>query len=732
MKLRLGISLLLIGLPLVVFAQPGARPSLPANKTESPPALDGEVRNDPAWQRIAPATHFTQTTPDDGQPVSQETELRVLYTDEAIWFSFVCHDRQPDLMVVSDARRDASLENTDSVLLILDTYRDEQNGFVFGTNPAGLVYDGQLSKAGNGGSMGSGSIGGAGGGFNINWDGVWEVRTQVGDFGWSAEFRIPFNTLRYPREEVQDWGANFQRTIPRRIEKAYWAPLGRQFNILRLADAGTLSGLEIDDQRNLKFVPYILAEASDIGDAGTQNDQEWGFDIKYSLTPALTLDLTYNTDFAQVEADEAQVSLDRFNLFFPEKRPFFLENAGLFTVGMPRQVELFFSRRIGLTDDGEIVPIEAGARVSGGLLGANVGLMYMQTEELAGVTPANRFGVARVNKELPNRSSLGAIFVNRETTGTLLPEELDNQTYGVDGRLGLGEYGLLTGYIAGTSTPGLKGDDHSWALTGSYDSSRWSYSADWVEVGENFNPEVGFINRSGGYRNLSGRVLRRYRPPGSPLGLLELRPHVSYSGYWDPDGFQESGVLHIDNHAEWKSGYELHTAINFTTKGLQEPFEIYEGVIIPVGTYRNSEVHLYGQTNPSAWLSFHMSLTAGGFYSGDRLAISPTVRMRLGEKFIGSLSYVQNDVDLPQGDFVTRVGRLRLSYAFTPKIALEALLQYNNVDDYFSSNLRFSWLRKANTGLYVVYNDIEGFDDYDGEEPNRSLTVKYTYMFDLL
>jgi hypothetical protein len=225
--------------------------------------------------------------------------------------------------------------------------------------------------------------------------------------------------------------------------------------------------------------------------------------------------------------------------------------------------------------------------------------------------------------------------------------------------------------------------------------------------------------------------MRRYRPDNSRIGLLEIRPHASYRGYWTLDGFQETGFLHIDNHLVWKNGYEFHSAINFTTEGLMKPYEISDGIFVPPGTYRNSEVHLYGQTNEGAWISFSASLTVGGFYNGDRVRFTPSMRMRLGEHFTTQLSWSQNNVDLPQGDFTTQVGRLRLSWSFTPQIALEALLQYNNVDDFFSTNLRFSWLRKANTGLYVVLNDINGYDRYTGEQPNRSVIVKYTHMFDL-
>ena len=521
-----GIALLLACLPLAALARfPAEHSSMPAEPVDQGPALDGEVLNDPVWAGVTPSDQFTQNTPDEGEPASQNTELRVVYTKEAIYVSFVCFDDDPEAIIVSDARRDSDLNDSDSVKFIFDTYRDEQNGFVFGTNAAGMEYDGQLSKAGDGGTFGF-----AGGGFNRNWDGVWEVKTQVGDYGWSAEFRIPLKTIRYPSEDVQDWGVNFERRIQRRHEVSYWSPLERQYDIMRLADAGTLRGLEVGSQRNLQFTPYVLGEVNDIGDEGTDTDGDFGFDIKYSITPSLTLDLTYNTDFAQVEADELQISLDRFNLFFPEKRPFFLENSGLFTVGRPQQVELFFSRRIGLSGDGEIIPINGGARLSGGLWGANVGLMYMQTDDLDGVASPTGFAVARVNKELPNRSSIGAIIVDKSVDDTGFEGENDNQTWGVDGRWGIGDYGLVTGYVAQTDTPGLEGDDYSWSLGGTWDSPDWSFALTGVDVGENFNPEVGFVNRSGGYQNLSTRALRRIRY-GSESSLLELRPHFSYTGY---------------------------------------------------------------------------------------------------------------------------------------------------------------------------------------------------------
>ena len=394
-----------------------------ARRVEQGPDIDGDVLGEAVWSAASPETGFRQNTPDEGEPASERTEVRIVYTDDAIYFGVVCYVGDPATIIVSDARRDSSLVETDSFQIVLDTYRDQQNGFVFGTNPAGLEYDGQLTNEGEGsGGIGGGLVvrsgsqqqRGSGGGFNLNWDGVWQVATQVTDVGWTAEFAIPFRTLRYASGATQTWGINFQRNIRHRNEQSYWAPLPRQFNLNRLSLAGELRGLEAPPPRNLQLNPYVLGKAlrrdvdtraTTLGDAGA--------DLKYSVTPSLTLDLTYNTDFAQVEVDDQQINLDRFNLFFPEKRPFFLENTGLFSVGQPGELELFFSRRIGIGDDGVPIPIRGGGRLSG-QVGANthVGVLNMRTAAVdprnmrngsgdASGTPANNYTVARIRQDLP-------------------------------------------------------------------------------------------------------------------------------------------------------------------------------------------------------------------------------------------------------------------------------------------------------------------------------------------
>ena len=519
------------------------------------PLLDGDVLGDPAWADVPAATGFVQTQPDEGQPATERTEVRVLFDDATIYFGIVCYDRDPAGIVVSDSRRDSSMNDSDSIQIILDTFRDEQSAFVFGTSPAGQEYDGQVANAsqgGRGGSGGGGASRGSGGGFNRNWDGVWEVHTQVSDVGWSAEFAIPFRTVSYPNREAQTWGMNIQRNIRRRNEEAYWAPLPRQFNLLRLSLAGQLAGIRVpaSASRSLKVTPYVVGEVAH-GDADVRDTTiglgDVGVDVKYAITPSLTLDLTYNTDFAQVEVDQQQINLDRFSLFFPEKRPFFLENAGGFTLsngeqragGNRAQTELFFSRRIGIGPGGREIPILGGARMSGKVSDTlSVGLLNMQTESVAGVAPANNFTVARVRRDLPNRSNIGVLLVNRQATGALAGADDDNRTYALDGRWGIGENGQVTGFVSRTETPGLDGDDHAYNLVASYNSELWQLGLGYIEIADNFNPEVGFLRRRG-FRNIDFGVAYTFRPRHF-WKLQEMRPHGSFNRFWNFEGQMET------------------------------------------------------------------------------------------------------------------------------------------------------------------------------------------------
>ena len=707
-----------------------------------PPVIDGRL-DEAAWARAAPMTGFTQREPQDGQPASERTEVRVVFDDEALYVGVWAFDSRPNAIVPGERIRDYDVVQSDNVILIFDTYKDEQNGFVFGTTPAGIEYDGQVANEGQGGGrFGGGGRGGAGrggsqnrfqsgagGGFNKNWDGSWTVATSLDGEGWYAEFRIPFNTLRYGTDSPS-WGFNVARRIRRLNEESFWSPVPREFDLYRLNYAGDLEGLTPPFRRLATVTPYALTSTSrnyEGGERSFNEEADFGGEAKIQVTQGLTLDVTANTDFAQVEVDNQQVNLTRFSLLFPEKRPFFLENAGFFTVG-GRDADLFFSRNIGITD-GEQVPIRGGGRLSGRAAGFNVGLLHIQTNGADGVQPDNAYSVARVARELPNRSRVGALFIDRngEASGDY------NRTYAADARVAIGEPVTLSSFVARTETPGLSGNQHTYDANAAWSSRNWDASLGIREIGENFNPEVGFVPRVG-HRAYSTRLRRFVRPNGF---LREIRPHMSFDTYRSRrsgvrKGFEESSRLHLDTHWEWPDGMVVYTTANWILEGLYEPFEIRgTDVVVPPGTYDGWEGNLVFNTNRSADLSLISGFTAGSFLSGNRWNVSTGVTLRSGAAFSTSISLDYNNVDLPEGDFETTLVGLNLGYFFTPRIYLQSLIQYSDQIDRLSANARFGWLNTAGTGLFIVYNEIQGIDQLDGPL-GRSLTLKYTRQFNVL
>ena len=714
-----------------------------ATVASSPILIDGRL-DESAWSAAPILSDFVQREPSEGRPVSERTEVRVVYDAEALYVGGWMFDSDPSGIVVGETRRDAALNNTDAFLFILDTYLDRQNGFVFGTTPVGIEYDGQVANEGQGGGGGGGrQQRGSGGGFNLNWDGSWEVATSRDGQGWYAEFRIPFSTLRYARGGEQAWGLNFARNIRRNNEEAIWAPVPRQFNLYRVSMAGTLAGIDAPARRVVTVTPYALGEA--IRDYTVQSSMDYepqvGGDAKIGLNQSLTLDLTVNTDFAQAEVDDQQVNLTRFPLFFPEKRGFFLENAGTFAVGSPRSVDLFFSRRIGLAG-GREVPLRAGARLSGKVGGLQIGLLNLQAgkldsfDETLGQTvvdeAAQNFGVLRAFQEFENRTRIGGIFVSRVNT-----DDVDdrNLTFGVDGRLGVGEALTFDAWLAATSTPGASEGEYAFNAGGRYQTRDWQVSAGYRQVGAEFNPEVGFLSRSA-YRHFNTRILRHFRTDGTTW-FREFRPHVSWNQYWDLDGFSESYVVHIDNHFAFANGaFFQFPGLNFTGEGLKEPFEIREGIVIPAGSYNNIDWEFRYNTDLSAPVSIRGGWNLGGFFSGTRFSPNATVNFRLRDRLVTSLRYNYFDIRLDEGDFTTSVAALTGTYSFTPRLYLRASLQYNDDSENFGSNVQLGWLDTAGTGLFIVFNDTEHLGEFSrtglmrGTQA-RQFIIKYTKLFDL-
>ena len=745
-------------------------PTARAVAITSAPVIDGRLDDD-MWSQAEVISGFVQREPTEGQPISEPTEVRMAYDDEALYVGAWLFDSEPNSLVFGQTLRDASLNESDAFLVVLDTYLDRQNGFVFATTPAGIEFDGQVANEGQGSRGGGGRAPtstnrqqrGSGGGFNLNWDGSWEVATTTDERGWYAEMRIPFTTLRYGAEGAQTWGLNFERRIRRNNEEAVWAPIPRQFSLYRVSLAGTLD-LVAPASRIATASPYILSDGFKDYTVTSPNAEfgaKIGGDAKIGLSQSLTLDLTVNTDFAQAEVDEQQVNLTRFSLFFPEKRAFFLENAGTFAVGSGRSAELFFSRRIGLSG-GQEVPIHTGARVTGKVGDVQLGMLNIQTGDLSSldaatgaaqqIAPDNNFGVVRAFREWENRSRIGGIFVSRLNTNSTSDYNL---TYGLDGRLGIGQYLTFDSWAGLTTTPlpsgtpdlrrGFNNGEYGYAGTGEVLTRDWQVSTGYRQSGSEFNPEVGFVNRSA-YRYGEARVRYHIRTEGVDW-FREFRPHINGNAFWSLDGFNESYYLHIDNHFVWENGAEIHLpGWNFTGEGLVAPFQIRdEGdlpdggrgpVVIPPGTYENQELLLRANTNRSAPLSLSAGILFGGFYSGTQVSPQGTLAYRFRDRLTTALSMNYFDVELAEGSFTTSVIRFMGSYSFTPRIYLQANLQYNDDSEDLGTNIRLGWLDTAGTGLFIVYNDTEFLGEMDrlgfrSGPRQRQLVIKYTKLFNL-
>ena len=561
--LSLILAAVLTSIP--VFAQTPQVPTFTAAKLDASaegPAIDGRV-NDPIWQTVQPYTTFTQQDPIEGAPASEKTEIRVIVGKGTVYVGIIAFDSDPSKIIVSQSRRDASLNETDSVVMVFDTFNDSQNAFVFGTNPLGIEYDGQVAREGqtSGVSLGGGSAGGTQRGgisaFNPNWDGDWTVRAQVTERGWEAEMAIPLKTLRYQAGTDRTWGFNVMRNIRHKNEQVYLAPIPRGFDIYRVSLAAKMSGLDVPARRDIKIIPYALGSANKdftraAGDDQVDGNADFGVDLKWGIRPNLTLDATYNTDFAQVEADEEQVNLTRFDLFFPEKRPFFLENASTFQFGNPQQIDLFFSRRIGLSPTALPIDIRGGGRLSGKLGGWNVGALNIQADDIEdfqgdNIGPANNFSVVRMQREI-GRSSYGAIFVNRQGFGEHAVDEDWNRAYGVDANIQIDANQRVSAFLARTDTPadrrtGPKGSDYSGRAFYNYTDNLWQISGGYSQVGEDFNPEVGFLPRRG-YRRPEFRAF--FQPqPKTIEWIRRVSPHVSYNSFWGFDQVLQSEMWHI-------------------------------------------------------------------------------------------------------------------------------------------------------------------------------------------
>ena len=676
--------------------------------------VDGEL-TESAWMRAEFATDFTQYEPNTGAPATEQTEVRFLYDSDNLYIGVRCFDSEPDKLVMNEMRRDIQGVNEDGFAIYLDTLHDERSGFFLGINPAGGRRDGQVSDNPQGRLV------------NYDWHGVWDVTVTRDSQGWVAEFVIPFKTLRFSNSPSQVWGLNMLRRVRRKSEDSTWTPIPRRYSTPTGSTAGTLVGLEnIDQGRNLKIKPYV---SSGITHVRTDNGAErtisgdGGVDLKYGLTQSLTLDASYRTDFSQVEVDQQQVNLTRFSILFPEKREFFLENAGIFRFsrsGDQSNLIPFFSRRIGLGPAGEPIPLMGGVRASGTVGSYDIGLLAMKTER-EGALPSNNFFVGRIKRSFLRRSYVGALMTSR---GSAVPDN-HNRVYGVDTSLFFDKIEVGS-YLLRSDTAGARGNDQARLLSIGWIDDDLSVNSQYDEVQSNFKPGVGFVRRTD-VRHYSGDA--SWHPRIDSSRLLRNFTFAGGAEYFagSRSGRVETRTQNLETGLTFRNSASLNFSTTWTFDRLGQPFDIRSNLAIPGGVYRYARYAVRANSNRGRKLSADVNASWGEFWNGRQTSFAIGLSLKPNHHLNVDLTYSGNRVALPVGSFTTNLVGTRWFYAFNPNMMLNAFLQYNADTRQFISNIRYNIIHRPLSDLFIVYNERR--DTTTGQFIDRAFLVKATNLF---
>ena len=693
--------------------------------------IDGTLDDD-VWQRAVPVSGFVQSEPAEAQPATQPTEVWMAFDGDNLYIAAFCRDSDMDSLVITDIREDFEWGNQDTFQVVIDTFGDRNNGFIFSTNPEGARSDEQITNEGRE--------------VNTSWDAVWNVRTRRLDDGWTVEMAIPFKSLRFNEEIDQIWGINFSRRIRRVNEVTYWSFVPRQFRISRVSLAGTLEGVVAgSSSRNFRIKPYVLGSSvRSTGGAEFDADTDVGADLKYGVTPSLTLDMTVNPDFAQAEADEQQVNLTQFSLFYPEKRDFFLENSGIFYVGdasrsvvsgssttAPRldtDLYYFHSRRIGLTPEGQPIPILGGARLSGAVGGVNLGFMTVQTQDTA-TTPNNNYTIARMRKGVRNNSAFfGGILLTRQNTDASSDY---NRVVGLDTNVRLyGKVDLSAQYF-NTFTPGVTSDTSSFRTSYLFETRQIYSNGTFVQIGRNFNDELGYYRRLGIRKYIMDMGARPRPRAVQRFGIREIQPHMTWNYFTDHQGNYVARSFHTAFAMTGNDGSFVDISLQSSGDTLDRPFRIHRGdAPIAPGAYKWTEFRGIVRSDASRLLSATFNWALGELWTGTQKTFTVTASVKPSYRFRTSLGLQRTaaTLDQPDIDFVTAIWTSRTNYSFSTNMFLDALLQYDADQDLFNANVRFNLIHHALSDLYVVYNEQRFTTDHT-TTPGRGVIVKFTQMF---
>jgi hypothetical protein len=686
--------------PATIVRDANGRATVRAVRLNAPLRIDGSL--DEALYSTVPAmSDFVQVEPQEGMPATEKTEVWVAFDGDQLYVSFRNWDSQPDRRVAKEMRRDGNgiWNGDDNVAFGLDTFFDRRNNVQFVVNSIGGRMDGQV--------------------FNErqwvgDWNTIWEVKTGRFDGGWTAEFAIPFKSLRYRPGSDQTWGFNAFRTNRWKNELSFLTPVPQalgQRGLHQASMAAPLVGLSVPSgARNLEVKPYAISTASRDRVAGNDLKGDVGLDVKYGVTQNLTADFTVNTDFAQVEADTQQVNLTRFSLFFPEKREFFLEGSGIFSFGTTQGnfgggggdvPILFYSRRIGL-ERGAIIPLEAGGRMTGRVGRFTVGLLNIQTGDDEVVrAPGTNFSAVRLKRDLLRRSSIGLLFTGRSDT---LGGAGRNLTYGVDGTFAFFENLGINTYWARTDTRGLSGGDTSYRAQLDYAGDRYGLQLEHLLVGDNFNPGIGFVRRDDMRRTA---VDARFSPRPARSDVVRKYYFTSGLDYVEnTDGRLETRERTGGFEIEFQNADRFSVGYTNSLEYLPAPFEIATGVTLPVGGYAFDNLRVGYNLATRRKVSGNLSAERGTFYNGHKTAVGVSGgRVNMTSRFFVEPSYAVNWVDLVEGSFTTHLAGARTTFTPTALMFVSAFLQYNSGIHAVSANVRLRWEYRPGSELFVVFNE---------------------------
>jgi hypothetical protein len=704
------------------------------------PDIDGKL-TDEAWS-LAPAQgSFVQREPSYGAPSSEKTEFRVLYDDKTLYIGVWVWDSEPGGIMGSEMKRDAGLNKGDQLKITIDTFHDHRNAFYFSTNPLGAYKDANTVENGRT--------------INYDWNAVWDNKTSIDSKGWYVEMAIPLSQLRFKTTIGEStWGLNLCRILFRRNEESYWVPFPREWGpsgFARVSNAGVLEGLSnIKSRRRIEFVPFLLPEAARdyLGRDEADFTAKYGGDFKIGLTDDLIADLTYHTDFAQVEADQEVLNLTRFSLFFPEKRQFFTETAGIFDFGKsvaglggdaaasdPGLLNIFYSRRIGLVD-GQQVPIVGGGRLTGRSGPYAIGVMNISTEEEAlanrEVDHAN-FTVLRLKRNVLRSSNVGVLFANSQDGISDY-----NRAVGVDGGWVLGQHVTMTTVLAKTFSPGGSGDsgtgkDLAGVVDYTWKNDRFVYGGQYLDVGERFNAEMGYVPR---LDVRAGNVRGGWTPRPKFGGIRQMTFAASANYYENHAGVVDSKQQAVSAQMQRQDTSGAFAAVTHEYDHLTVPFAT-AGSVIPVGDYSWTYTTLNYSSNRTRRMYGSFGGDFGGYYSGDRQSVRANLTIQAGKTLLFEPNYTHNRVALPARPvYSSNVLNFRVSHSFSPDFYLKGFVQYN--DDRNTASFNFLWWYhyKPGSDLYVVYN--QGWDvdlpltsreaiEQSHRVRSRSLAVKLTY-----